>query len=80
MQLPGLIRPKTAAEYLQVSEKTLAEWRRKGTGPEYRRISHSCVRYRREDIDRWLTTQSAVKSAIGEIVSSPLLIKSASAD
>ena len=33
------------ADYLGVKERTLADWRRAGTGPPYIRCGHKTVRY-----------------------------------
>ncbi|WP_026316522.1 helix-turn-helix transcriptional regulator [Actinokineospora enzanensis] len=41
------------AELLRLPEKTLAEWRHKGTGPAFVRMGKH-VRYRPEDIAAWL--------------------------
>lgn len=40
-----MYRPASAAEYLDVSEQTLAHWRSKGRGPAYIRLSARCIRY-----------------------------------
>lgn len=39
------VAPREAARVLGIDERTLEGWRRKGTGPEYIRYSHKCVRY-----------------------------------
>lgn len=42
-----------AAEYLQRTQKTLANWRSAGEGPSYSKRSN-VVRYRKADLDAWL--------------------------
>ena len=47
-----LLTTRQAAEYLNLSEKTLSMWRCKGTGPEF--IKRGKVFYLRQDLDIWL--------------------------
>lgn len=59
--LPAYLTPTKAAGYLGLSERTLIEYRRRGTGPRYSRLGGSLngrVRYRRQDLDRWMLAQS----------------------
>ena len=42
------------AKLLGVSARTLQTWRYRGGGPQYVRISRTCVRYRREDLAEWI--------------------------
>jgi predicted DNA-binding transcriptional regulator AlpA len=45
----------TAAEVEQlfgISQKTLANWRSQGRGPQYLKIGHG-VRYAAEDLEKW---------------------------
>lgn len=49
----GLAKPFEVAEYLGVPEKTLTQWRYRGTGPKYSRVGRF-VRYRWLDIDLWV--------------------------
>lgn len=63
-QTPGafadmLDTPETA-NYLDVSEPTVNRWRGTGDGPPYVKIG-SRVRYRRADLDAWLS-ERIVKS------------------
>jgi excisionase family DNA binding protein len=41
------------AAYLQVSDQTIYQWRRRGAGPRGFRVGRY-VRFRREDVDAWL--------------------------
>ena len=51
----GLLSPADAAEYLGVSAKFLATLRCSGGGPRYALLSSRMVRYRRADLDAWLS-------------------------
>ena len=48
-----LLTPADAAEVLGVSPKQLANWRSKGGGPLYARISHKVVMYRHQALMDW---------------------------
>jgi predicted DNA-binding transcriptional regulator AlpA len=45
---------KQAAEYLSLSYQYLEIARHKGTGPQYIKLAKA-VRYRREDLDGWMS-------------------------
>jgi len=47
------LSPAQAAVYTGLPEKTLEEYRRKGTGPKFSRVGKH-VRYNRRHIDHWL--------------------------
>lgn len=49
-----VVPPTRAAEYLGISTKTLAWYRRTGKGPSFYRMGHRTVRYRIGDLDDWL--------------------------
>jgi excisionase family DNA binding protein len=49
-----LLTTREAAEYLRLSESSLNHWRLEGRGPAFTRFGRQ-VRYRRADVDRWLT-------------------------
>jgi hypothetical protein len=42
-----------AAELLSLNPRTLQQWRLKGEGPRFVRISTRCVRYRYRDLMAW---------------------------
>lgn len=51
-----MLDTKEAAEVLGVSAPTLYSWRCRGTdGIPFARISGRCVRYRRADLDQWIS-------------------------
>jgi predicted DNA-binding transcriptional regulator AlpA len=59
--LDALLPEEEAAEFLGYSKRALQNWRHRGDGPPYIRISERAVRYRRRDLIRWceeLTEQS----------------------
>ena len=47
--------PEEAAEYLRSSPSTLAKLRLYGGGPVFTRIGR-VIRYRRSDLDRWMSS------------------------
>jgi excisionase family DNA binding protein len=49
------LTPDQLAELLQVSRKTIYDWRRKGTGPPAALIGRH-LRYRRSDVTRWVNS------------------------
>lgn len=55
-----LLTESEAAELLHLSPTTLKKWRRTRSGPTYYRLG-SAVRYKREDLDRFIG-ESAVHS------------------
>ena len=52
--LGPLIRQEEAALILEVTPRCLENWRHRGGGPSYVRISARCIRYRRSDINKWI--------------------------
>ena len=52
-----LLTTDQTAEILDVHPATLATWRSEGRGPRYLKIGQRNVRYRSEDLERWLRAQ-----------------------
>lgn len=53
---PLLIGEKEAARILGFSPRTLQKWRSRGDGPPFLKISsRGAVRYRRSDLEAWVT-------------------------
>lgn len=52
-----LITAADLAEALGVTERTLASWRERGTGPVYVRTGGRAPRYLPADVDAWLLEQ-----------------------
>lgn len=53
----SLLTAAEVAEYLRVPLTTLYVWRTRGTGPTASRVGRY-LRYRRADLDEWLTAQT----------------------
>ncbi len=51
--VPSWLSPAQVSVYVGLPEKTLAEYRRKGTGAVFSRCGKH-VRYSRVDVDEWL--------------------------
>lgn len=47
-----------AARLLRVRPRTLESWRQRRIGPRFIRYSIRCVRYRPQDLQAWLDSQS----------------------
>ena len=57
----NLLAPKQAAEYLGISEGTLAVWRTNKTYPiPYIKVGNR-IRYRQEDLEKWLDERTKNK-------------------
>ena len=53
-----LITERDAAKLLSISERTLRNWRTRGGGPRFVRVSARCIRYRILDIETWATDRT----------------------
>ena len=42
-----------AADLININPRTLQQWRLRGAGPKFVRISSRCVRYRYRDVTDW---------------------------
>ena len=49
----ALMTEGQAADYLSVAARTLNNWRSRGGGPKFVKVSDRCIRYRRRDLDDW---------------------------
>ena len=54
-----LMTSAQVAEYLQMSLRTVEDWRLKSKGPKFIRLSQHRIRYRRSDVDAWLDNLQA---------------------
>lgn len=54
---PTLLTPEEVATLLGLQPETLANWRWRGTGPPYANLGGRRVRYRLEDVERWIAEQ-----------------------
>jgi predicted DNA-binding transcriptional regulator AlpA len=55
---PGLLNEHQVAKFLQLSVASLRRWRLFRTGPKFLKIG-AAVRYRREDVEAWLSSCDA---------------------
>ena len=49
-----LVPEGQAAKYLAVSARTLRNWRTRGGGPKFVKMSGRCIRYRIADLRDWI--------------------------
>jgi len=56
--LRPLLNEKQAAEYLGVTPRYLQYKRLNGGGPPFIRLSHRCVRYQRQALDKYCVMKS----------------------
>ena len=54
-----IMSPKEVSEYIGIGLSTLALWRATGTGPQYIKILRRLVRYRKDEVDKWLNGQTS---------------------
>jgi hypothetical protein len=60
------VRPKVAADRLDVTTGTLAKWRMKGIGPRYSKLSRSLILYDPEELDRHVEERRQQSTSEGE--------------
>lgn len=58
----SLATPAEVAEFCQVPERTLEEWRRRKTGPRWIPVGRH-VRYHWGDVEKWLDQRAAEAAA-----------------
>jgi hypothetical protein len=58
MQADEMLNQEEAAQFLHVQPRTLESWRQRRIGPRFVRYSTRCVRYRAQDLQAWLDSQS----------------------
>ena len=56
----SLLTPAKAAEILNISPRTLENWRRKGLGPPHIAYSSRCIRYSERELRGWLVGKAKV--------------------
>lgn len=52
---PDLIKTADVARLANVEHATVRSWRHRGIGPRWFRLETGVVRYRRAEVERWLT-------------------------
>lgn len=50
-----LLTERQAAEYINASPRSMQTWRRQGHGPRFCRLGSRMIRYRRSDLDAWVS-------------------------
>ena len=55
--------PAEAAKRLRLTERTLADWRYRGCGPQYVRLSGRAVRYRQSDVDAFIASRTVTSTS-----------------
>ena len=61
--LDPLLTPSDAARVLGVGQRCIENWRHRGGGPRYVRISARCIRYREADLLAWIAERVRRHSA-----------------
>ncbi len=49
----ALIDEQEAAEFVDLTDRTLQKYRQSGGGPKFCRLSARCIKYRRHDLRLW---------------------------
>ena len=53
-----LLDEREAASILCYSVRALQNWRHRGGGPDFVKVSSRSIRYRRADLDRWIADRT----------------------
>jgi excisionase family DNA binding protein len=56
-----ILTTKQAAEYLQVSERTLQRWRDEGRGPKYQEPEPRVIRYVESQLKAWVEQEDTLE-------------------
>lgn len=60
--LSRLIRETEAADFLGYTVRALQNWRVRGGGPKFIRVSNRSIRYRRADLIEWIESKTRVST------------------
>jgi predicted DNA-binding transcriptional regulator AlpA len=60
---PALLTPEAVARRLGVSSGVLQQWREKGTGPAFVRLTRKTLRYRVADVDGFIAGRICTSTA-----------------
>jgi len=63
----SMIDEKRAADFLGYSVRALQNWRVRGGGPDFAKISARSIRYRRRDLIAWV--EARIVSSTSQVVS-----------
>ena len=61
--LDGLIDERAAADYLCYSVRALQNWRSRGGGPNFVKVSGRSVRYTRRDLQAWIASKRVANTS-----------------
>ncbi|QPZ89690.1 helix-turn-helix transcriptional regulator [Thioclava electrotropha] len=65
--LDRLITERDAADFLGYTMRALQNWRTRGGGPLYVKVSPRSIRYRRRDLNAWVESKLAKHSTEASI-------------
>ena len=55
---PTLVNEREAASILCYSVRALQNWRHRGGGPDFVKVSARSIRYRRTDLEIWINSRT----------------------
>lgn len=65
--LDQLVCEKDAAEFLGYTVRALQNWRLRGGGPQFVKVSARSIRYRRRDLNAWVEARLRANTSEAEI-------------
>lgn len=63
--LDRLIPERDAADFLGYTTRALQNWRLRGGGPYFLKVSKRSIRYRRRDLNDWVESKIAKNTSAG---------------
>ena len=60
-----LVRQEEAAALLSVTARCMENWRHRGEGPKFVKISARCIRYRHIDLKEWI--EQRIRSSTSDL-------------
>lgn len=60
-----LLDERSTANFLQMSPRSLQQWRQNGSGPKFIKLSPKAVRYRKSDLIIWINSRTRTSTAQG---------------
>lgn len=55
--MTNLLTADEAAAILGTNARQLAQWRYRGEGPPFVKVSHKTIRYRESDVNEWIASR-----------------------
>lgn len=68
----GLMNERAAAAFLGYSVRALQNWRLRGGGPQYVKVSAKSIRYQRGDLQAWINARLCNDTAMGHAVAASI--------